>query len=161
MLVGTDNAVPRNKSIVAPCGVLMAFRDSDGAFLWQDTAPGLGRGLEEFLLPSTTSTPLVEAARVYYVTAQCQLRCLDIRGFIDGENDGPLRDEVDTSNQAADLIWELDLGPFAGATEATQNHVKRFVLSNFYLWHKKLKYSVNSGHWPKGGAILMGNSVFV
>ena len=64
----------------------MAFRATDGAFLWQDVAPRVKRGLREFLLPSTTSAPYVEGDRLYYVTAECQLRCLDTRGFRDGEN---------------------------------------------------------------------------
>ncbi len=58
----------------------MAFRATDGAFLWQDLAPRVNRGLGEFLLPSTTSAPYVEGNRLYYVTAECQLRCLDTQG---------------------------------------------------------------------------------
>jgi outer membrane protein assembly factor BamB len=67
----------------------MAFRAADGHFLWQDVAPRVDRGLREFLLPSTTSAPLVEGNRLYYVTAECQLRALDAT--------------------AGDLIWELDM----------------------------------------------------
>ena len=68
----------------------------------QDVAPRVERGLREFLLPSTTSAPYVEADRLYYVTAECQLRCLDTQGFSDGENDGPYREEVFKDNAAAD-----------------------------------------------------------
>ncbi len=110
--VGTDNGVPRNRQITDERGVLMAFSAVAGKFLWQDTAPRLGRGL--VLLPSTTSSPLVEGERLYYMTAQCQLRCLDTEGFRDGENDGPRRDEDETTPRAADLIWELDLGAALG-----------------------------------------------
>jgi len=87
----------------------MAFRVTDGAFLWQDVAPRVERGLRDFLLPSTTSVPYVEGDRLYYVTAECQLRCLDTRGFADGENNGPYRAEVFKDNAAADIIWELDM----------------------------------------------------
>ena len=73
--------------------MLMAFRATDGEFLWQDVAPRVERGLREFLLPSTTSAPYVEGNRLYYVTAECQLRCLDTQGFRDGENNGPYREE--------------------------------------------------------------------
>ena len=107
--VGTDNARHRNPAFQEDAGVLMAFQAKDGKFLWQDVAPRVERGLREFLLPSTTSTPYVEGNRLYYVTAECQLRCLDIHGFRDGENNGPYRDEVFQENAAADLIWELDL----------------------------------------------------
>jgi hypothetical protein len=67
----------------------MAFHARDGRFLWQDVAPRVERGLREFLLPSTTSAPHVEGSRLYYVTAECQLRSLDTR--------------------AAELVWELDM----------------------------------------------------
>jgi len=107
--VGTDNARPRNSDFREECGVLMAFRATDGAFQWQDVAPRVERGLREFLLPSTTSAPYVEGDRLYYVTAEGQLRCLDTEGFRDGENDGPYREEVLQDNAAADIVWELDM----------------------------------------------------
>jgi outer membrane protein assembly factor BamB/HEAT repeat protein len=85
--VGTDNARQLNPAFQEECGVLMAFRVTDGSFLWQDLAPRVERGLREFLLPSTTSAPYVEGNRLYYVTAECQLRSLDTRGFRDWELD--------------------------------------------------------------------------
>ena len=107
--VGTDNARQMNPAFQEESGVLMAFRVTDGAFLWQDVAPRVERGLREFLLPSTTSAPYVEGNRLYYVTAECQLRCLDTQGFRDGENSGPYREEVFQDNAAADIVWELDM----------------------------------------------------
>ncbi len=107
--VGTDNARHLNPAFQEECGVLMAFRATDGTFLWQDVAPRVKRGLREFLLPSTTSAPYVAGNRLYYVTAECQLRCLDTQGFRDGENNSPYREEVFQNNAAADIIWELDL----------------------------------------------------
>ena len=107
--VGTDNARHMNPACQEECGVLMAFRATDGTFLWQDVAPRVKRGLREFLLPSTTSAPYVEGNRLYYVTAECQLRCLDTQGFRDGENNGPYREEVFQDNAAADIVWELDM----------------------------------------------------
>jgi len=103
--VGTDNARPRNPAFREEAGVLMAFRADDGGFLWQDVAPRVERGLREFLLPSTTSAPYVEGSRLYYVTAECQLRCLDTR--------------------AGDRIWELDICGSLGVFphEATNSEV--------------------------------------
>ncbi len=77
--IGTDNGRRLDTACQEDCGVLMAFRAKDGAFLWQDPSPRVKRGLREFLLPSTTSAPHVEESRLYYVTAECQLRCLDIQ----------------------------------------------------------------------------------
>jgi outer membrane protein assembly factor BamB len=107
--VGADNTRRMNPAFQEDSGVLMAFRVSDGAFLWQDVAPRVERGLREFLLPSTTSVPSVEDDRLYYVTAECQLRSLDTKGFNDGENDGPYQEEVFKDEAAADIIWQLDI----------------------------------------------------
>lgn len=107
--IGADNTRQMNPAFHEDSGVLMAFRVTDGAFLWQDVSPRVERGLREFLLPSTTSAPLVEGDRLYYVTAECQLRCLDTHGFRDGEDDGPYREEVFNDNAAADIIWQLDM----------------------------------------------------
>jgi outer membrane protein assembly factor BamB len=87
--VGTDNTRRMNPAFRDDAGVLMAFRVTDGAFLWQDVAPRVDRGLRQFLLPSSTSAPYVEGNRLYYVTAECQLRCLD--------------------TAAADIVWQLDM----------------------------------------------------
>jgi outer membrane protein assembly factor BamB/HEAT repeat protein len=87
--VGTDNARHIDPDYQEDAGVLMAFQAKDGTFLWQDVAPRVERGLREFLLPSTTSTPYVEGNRLYYVTAECQLRCLD--------------------TQSGGIVWELDV----------------------------------------------------
>jgi outer membrane protein assembly factor BamB/HEAT repeat protein len=107
--VGTDNTRHMNPDFQEDAGVLMAFRAKDGTFLWQDVAPRVERGLREFLLPSTTSAPYVDGNRLYYVTAECQLRSLDTGGFRDGENDGPYRDESFQDDAAADIVWELDM----------------------------------------------------
>jgi outer membrane protein assembly factor BamB len=107
--VGSDNTRHLNPAFQEESGVLMAFRINDGAFLWQDLAPRVERGLREFLLPSTTSAPYVEGDRLYYVNAECQFRCLDTQGFGDNENDGPYREEVFKDNAAADIVWQLDM----------------------------------------------------
>ncbi len=107
--VGTDNGRHMNPAIQEEAGVLMAFRAKDGKFLWQDVAPRVERGLREFLLPSTTSTPYVEGNRLYYVTAECQLRSLDTQGLRDGGKHGPYRDEALPDSAAVDLLWELDI----------------------------------------------------
>jgi HEAT repeat protein/outer membrane protein assembly factor BamB len=123
--VGTDNARHLNAAFQEECGVLMAFRAKDGGFLWQDLAPRVERGLREFLLPSTTGAPYAEGNRLYYVTAECQLRSLDTQGFRDGENSGPYREEVFEDDAAADIAWELDICGRLGVFphEATNSEV--------------------------------------
>ena len=123
--VGTDNSRHMNAAYQEDTGVLVAFRAKDGRFLWQDVATRVERGLRDWLLPSTTATPYVEGQRLYYVTAQCQLRCLDIQGFTDGENDGPYLDEAFKDDAAADIVWELDMCGRLGVFphEATNSEV--------------------------------------
>jgi outer membrane protein assembly factor BamB len=123
--LGTNNARPMNPAYPEESGVLMAFRAADGTFLWQDVAPRVERGLRDFLLPSTTSAPYVEGNRLYYVTAECQLRCLDTQGFRDGENSGGYREESFQDNAAADIVWELDMCARLGVFphEATNSDV--------------------------------------
>jgi outer membrane protein assembly factor BamB len=102
--VGTDNARHMNPDYQGDAGVLMAFHAKDGTFLWQDMATRVERGLREFLLPSTTGAPYVEGDRLYYVTSECQLRCLDTHGV---------------------RIWELDIcgRPGVFPHEATNSEV--------------------------------------
>jgi HEAT repeat protein len=123
--VGTDNSRKINPDFQEESGVLMAFRARDGAFLWQDVAPRVERGLREFLLPSTTSAPYVEGNRLYYVTAECQLRCLATQGLRDGQNSGPYQEELFQDKAAADIVWELDMCGRLGVFphEATNSEV--------------------------------------
>jgi HEAT repeat protein len=123
--VGTDNGRHMNPAYQEEAGVLVAFQAKDGKFLWQDVAPRVERGLREFLLPSTTSAPYVEGNRLYYVTAECQLRSLDTQGFRDGVNDGPYRDELFQDDASADIVWELDMCGRLGVFphEATNSEV--------------------------------------
>ena len=107
--IGADNSRQMNPAFQEDSGVLMAFRTTDGTFLWQDVAPRVERGLRNFLLPSTTSAAYVEGDRLYYVTAECQLRCLDTKGFGAHTNNGPYRQEVYKDKTAADIVWQLDM----------------------------------------------------
>ena len=78
VFIGTDNGEPRDRLEPIEEGVLMAFSAETGRFLWQDTAPCISNGsLYRFLHTETTSTPLIEGDRLYFVTAQAQLRCLN------------------------------------------------------------------------------------
>ena len=113
--IGTNNVRPMDPGYQEESGVLMAFRATDGQFLWQDVAPRVERGLREFLLPSTTSAPYVEGSRLYYVTAECQLRCLDTQPDREGGK----------SSAAPRVVWELDMCARLGVFphEATNSEV--------------------------------------
>ena len=84
----------RDPKITGDKGVLMAFRESDGEFLWQMVHDKLAAGrVNDWPYQGVASSPLVEGDRVYYVSNRAELVCLDTQGFRDKENDGPVTDE--------------------------------------------------------------------
>ena len=110
VLVGTNNELLRDPKQGGDRGVLMAFRESDGEFLWQATHEKLSSGrVNDWPFQGVASSPLVLGERVYYVNNRAELVCADLRGFRDGENDGPFTDEKLTSETDADFIWILDM----------------------------------------------------
>src|SRR3954462_16026755 len=91
-------------------GVLMAFRGTTGEFMWQQTHLKLESGrANDWPYQGVASSPMVEGTHLYYVSNRGVLFCLDIEGFRDKENDGPVTDEKLTSLQDADVIWSFDM----------------------------------------------------
>ena len=110
VFVGTNNEGLRNPKEGGDRGVLMAFRESDGEFLWQATSEKLPAGrVNDWPYQGVCSSPLVEGNRLYYVTNRCEVVCLDTQGFRDGENNGPYKDEKFTGPTDADIIWKFDM----------------------------------------------------
>jgi len=98
-------------------GCVLCFDEETGEFLWQLTREKLTIGrVSDWPLQGICSTPAVELAeneeggsgRMWVVTNRCELMCVDLDGFADG-NDGPFEDEVDLEAQDADIIWNLDM----------------------------------------------------
>ncbi len=110
ILAGTNNEGLRDKRQPGDRGVLMCFRESDGAFMWQATHEKLGAGrVNDWPYQGVCSSPLVEDDRVYYVSNRSEVLCLDLKGFRDGKNDGPYTQEKFTSEIDADIIWKYDM----------------------------------------------------
>ena len=110
VFVGTNNELMRDKAQGGDRGVLMAFDEKTGEFMWQQTHPKLEAGrANDWPFQGVASSPLVEGEKLYYVTNRAVLVCLDIRGFRDKENDGPVTDEKLTGQFDADVIWALDM----------------------------------------------------
>ena len=108
--IGTNNEGLRDPKQGGDRGVLMCFRESDGEFLWQHTNEKLPAGrVNDWPFQGVCSSPLVEGDRLYYVSNRCELVCLDTKGFRDGENNGPYKDEKFTSQTDADIIWKFDM----------------------------------------------------
>jgi outer membrane protein assembly factor BamB len=110
VFVGTNNEGLRDPKDEGDRGVLMAFREADGEFLWQATSKKLASGMvNDWPDQGICSTPLVEGKRLYYVTSRCEVVCLDTEGFRDGKNDGPFTDETSTELIHADIVWSFDM----------------------------------------------------
>ncbi len=109
VLVGTNNEGLRNPNVKGDKGNIMAFDEKTGEFLWQiihDKLPETK--LHDWPLQGVCSTPTIEGDTLYYVSNRAQLVAADLKGFRDGENDGPYKDETLTDEFAGDILWMLD-----------------------------------------------------
>ena len=123
IFVGTNNQALYNPKLTGDRGVIAAFNESDGQFLWQSTHTKLTAGrVNDWPQQGICSTPYIEGDRLYYISNRCQVVCVDTEGFLDGENDGPYTEETETSKIDGDIIWiydmmeELDVFPHNLAT---------------------------------------------
>jgi outer membrane protein assembly factor BamB len=86
VFVGTNNQKPRDpkfvvKGKVLDMGVLMAFDEAKGDFLWQAVYPKLAAGrVVDWPLEGLCSTPLVEGERIYYCSNRCEVVCAPTAG---------------------------------------------------------------------------------
>lgn len=115
--VGTNNGagwLDRYPSQV-DLGCLISFRESDGEFLWQDSSEKLSTGrVHDWPLQGICCAPLVDGKRLWYVTSRGEVKCLDTEGFYDGQDDGPVQnqlgrifDAVRNDDPEADLVGPI------------------------------------------------------
>ena len=110
VFVGTNNEGLRDPKQPGDRGVLMAFRETDGEFMWQHTHAKLEAGrANDWPYQGVASSPLVDGKTLYYVSNRAVLFAVDIEGFRDKENDGPVTDEKLTGMTDADVIWSFDM----------------------------------------------------
>ena len=110
VFVGTNNQALRNPKLTGDRGVIMAFNQIDGAFLWQATHTKLPAGrVNDWPQQGICSTPFIEGNRLYYISNRCEVVCIDTEGFRDGENDGPFTSEADATEIDGDIIWTYDM----------------------------------------------------
>lgn len=112
VFVGTNNSGAYLSRYPADVdlGVLLAFDEKDGKFLWQHSSEKLATGrVHDWPMQGICSAPLVEGKRLWFVTSRGEVRCLDTEGFHDDENNGPYKDEEVVAKEEADVIWVLDM----------------------------------------------------
>ena len=118
----------------------MAFRESDGEFLWQQTHAKLESGrANDWPFQGVASSPLVEGDRLYYVSNRGVVFCLDIQGFRDNENDGAVKDEKLTGQFDADVIWSFDM------MEEVGSYPHNLSNSSPVIWGDLLFVSTSNG----------------
>ncbi len=117
VFVGTNNELLRDKQQIGDRGVLMAFKQDTGEFLWQITHEKVAAGrVNDWPFQGIASSPLVEGEKIYYVSNRGEVMCLDTEGFRDNnENDGPVTDEQFKTPNDADVIWRFDMMEEVGA----------------------------------------------
>jgi outer membrane protein assembly factor BamB len=162
VFVGTNNELVRDPKQPGDRGVLMAFRESDGEFLWQQAHVKLESGrANDWPFQGVASSPLVEDGRLYYVSNRGVVFCLDIQGFRDNENDGPFKDEKLTSQLDADVIWAFDM------MEQVGSYPHNLSNSSPVVWGNMLYVSTSNGQdeshvnipSPRAPAIIALNKI--
>ncbi len=140
VFVGTNNELVRDPKQGGDRGVLMAFREADGEFLWQQTHAKLESGrANDWPYQGVASSPLVEGTHVFYVSNRGVVWCLDINGFRDGKNDGPITNETLTGPNDADAIWSFDMMEEVGA------YPHNLANSSPVIWKDRLFVSTSNG----------------
>jgi outer membrane protein assembly factor BamB len=141
VFVGTNNELLRDKEQGGDRGVLMAFRESDGEFLWQHAHAKLESGrANDWPFQGVASSPLVIGDRLYYTSNRAVVFALDIQGFRDNENDGPVADEKLARPTDADVVWAFDMMEEVGA------YPHNLANSSPVAWGDLIFVSTGNGH---------------
>jgi outer membrane protein assembly factor BamB len=149
VFVGTNNANPRNPEITGDKGILMCFRESDGAFLWQAVTDKLEEGKSvDWPEQGVASSPAVVGDRLYYVSNRAELVALDTLGFTDGENDGPVTDERLRGRADADIVWQLDMMKELGVRP------RNLANSSPAVWEDLVFIVTSNGRDDEAGKVL-------
>src|SRR5688500_16836115 len=90
VLVGTNNEAMRDPKQGGDRGVVMAFREETGEFMWQATFEKLAAGrANDWPFQGIASSPLIMRGIDYFTTKRGTIVDADLQGFHDGGNDSP------------------------------------------------------------------------
>jgi outer membrane protein assembly factor BamB len=130
VLVGTNNEGLRDPKQPGDRGVLMAFRESDGEFLWQITHEKLAAGrVNDWPYQGVCSSPQVENNIVYYVSSRGEIVAADLMGMANG-NDGPFKDEKFKGPKDGDILWVFDMMEEVGAFQHNMANSSPVILGD-------------------------------
>ncbi len=96
VLVGTNNESLKDPKIKGDKGVLMAFKESDGTFMYQLVSDKLPAGrVNDWPYQGVASSPLIEGDRAYFVNNRAEVICFEL--------------------QTGKAIWKFDMMEEVGA----------------------------------------------
>ena len=142
VFIGTNNDSPRDPKTQGDRSILMVFDEKTGDFLWQMVIPKLPSGkVNDWENLGLLSSPCVEGDRVYLVTSRCEVVCLDINGFANG-NDGPFKEEgqylagagkppLQPGPKDADIIWRYDMMDELGSFPHNASNCSVLVVGDY------------------------------
>lgn len=94
--VCTTNGNPRDFMFTMDAGCLMCFNEADGKFRWQHVTPRKGGRVLDWPGTSAGSPPMVEGDRLWFITNQWEVICLDIAPLLKGTGEPK-------------QVWKLDM----------------------------------------------------
>jgi outer membrane protein assembly factor BamB len=148
VFVGTNNEGVRDPKVTGDKGILMAFRESDGAFLWQLASDKLQAGrVNDWPYQGVCSSPAVEGGVLYYVTNRSEVVAVNVRAK---DKDG---------RPIPEILWKFDM------IEELGNHPHNLSNSSPVLYGDLVYVSSSNGQdeshvnipSPKAPAILALN----
>lgn len=83
--VGTNNEKPRDPAKKDPAPVLMCFRESDGAFVWQYLATVPKGVRSDWSTTGIKCSPLIDGNLLWFTTPAAEVICLDISPLLRGQ----------------------------------------------------------------------------
>lgn len=120
VLVGTNNEAARDPKVKGDKGVVMAFRESDGQFLWQVVSDKLPVGrVNDWPYQGVASSPLIDGDRAYWVNNRAEIICANLK-------DGT-------------VIWKFDMMEEVGA------HPHNLANSSPVMYKNLLYFSTSNG----------------
>ena len=131
VLVGTNNEAMKDPAVKGDKGILMAFRESDGEFLWQAVHDKLAAGrANDWPYQGVCSSPIIENGIAYYVSNRGELMAVDVDGFRDKTNDGLVKDEKQQRETDADIIWRYDMMEELGVLQHNMANSSPVIFEN-------------------------------
>jgi len=144
VMVGTNNEAMRDPKQPGDRGVLMAFNEDSGEFMWQATFEKLTSGrANDWPYQGIASSPTVVRGIAYFTSNRGQIIAADLKGFHDGENDGPYRDEPVEHPDESDVVWRLDMMAQLGVSPHNMSTCCPLIVGDRL-------FVCTSGRWGRG-----------